>query len=47
MVVDIFNDTIVVGAPSGDGGAAGTVSKAGRAFVICKKRKVISIFLPF
>ena len=31
--VDIFNDTIVVGAPSGDGGAAGTVSKAGRAFV--------------
>ncbi len=31
--VDIYGDTIVVGAPSGEGGAAGTSSKAGRAFV--------------
>ena len=31
--VDIYNDTIVVGAPSGNGGSAGTVANAGRVFV--------------
>jgi len=31
--VDIYGDTIVVGAPSGEGGAAGTVTYAGRVFV--------------